>query len=204
MSERSELYRKLNAYAFAAYDWNLYLDTHPEDKDAIAMFHKMADKAKESQSIKESNKGIEELRKRYWLELLEQFATVSKQFQNVNPSTDHWLSGGSGVSGIPFTFAVTKKYASVEISINHGDKEINEKIFDLLYEKKDEIEKTFGEPLFWERLDEKKSCRISSRLEDVNIVNLDDWQKIKDFQCDAMPRLDKALRQLVQKVAKEV
>ena len=55
-----------------------------------------------------------------------------------------------------------------------------------------------------ERLDEKNSCRISSRLEDVNIVNLDDWQKIKDFQCDAMPRLDKALRQLVQKVAKEV
>lgn len=46
MSERAELYRKLNAYAFAAYDWNLYLDTHPEDKDAIAMFHKMADKAK--------------------------------------------------------------------------------------------------------------------------------------------------------------
>lgn len=173
-------------------------------KEAADYYIKMADKAKESQSIKESNKGIEELRKRYWLELLEQFATVSKQFQNVNPSTDHWLSGGSGVSGIPFTFAVTKKYASVEISINHGDKEINEKIFDLLYEKKDEIEKTFGEPLFWERLDEKKSCRISSRLEDVNIVNLDDWQKIKDFQCDAMPRLDKALRQLVQKVAKEV
>lgn len=45
MSERAALLKKLNAYAFAAYDWNLYLDTHPEDKDAIAMFHKMTDKA---------------------------------------------------------------------------------------------------------------------------------------------------------------
>lgn len=47
MSEREQLLKKLSAYAFAAYDWNLYLDTHPDDKDAIAMFRKMADKADE-------------------------------------------------------------------------------------------------------------------------------------------------------------
>lgn len=45
MSDRMMLLKKLNAYAFAAYDWNLYLDTHPQDKDAIVMFHKMAHKA---------------------------------------------------------------------------------------------------------------------------------------------------------------
>lgn len=173
-------------------------------KEAADYYIKMADKAKESQSVKESNKGIEELRKRYWIELLEQFAIVSKQFQNVNPSTDHWLSGGSGVSGIPFSFVITKKYVSVEISINRGEKEVNEKIFDLLYAKKDEIEKSFGASLVWERLDEKKSCKIGSRLEGVNIADIEDWQKIKDFQCDAMPRLDKALRSELLKAAKEV
>lgn len=47
MNEREELLNKLNAYAFAAYDWNLYLDTHPEDKEAIAMFHRMSEKARE-------------------------------------------------------------------------------------------------------------------------------------------------------------
>ena len=47
MNERTALLKKLNAYAFAAYDWNLYLDTHPDDKDAIAMFHKMVNKANE-------------------------------------------------------------------------------------------------------------------------------------------------------------
>lgn len=44
---RSELLKKLNAYAFAAYDWNLYLDTHPDEAQAIAMFKKMSDKANE-------------------------------------------------------------------------------------------------------------------------------------------------------------
>jgi len=50
MDERMELLKKYNAYAFAAYDWNLYLDTHPNDKDAIAMFKKMVERAKELRS----------------------------------------------------------------------------------------------------------------------------------------------------------
>ena len=45
MSERSRMLKKLAAYAFAAYDWNLYLDTHPEDAEGIAMFRKMTDRA---------------------------------------------------------------------------------------------------------------------------------------------------------------
>ena len=173
-------------------------------KEATDYYIKMADKAKEAQSVKDGSKGIEEKRKRYWVELLEQFSKESKQFQNVNPSTDHWLSGGSGVSGIPFTFVVTKTYASVEISINHGDKDTNERIFDLLYQKKDEIEKVYGGNLTWLKLKEKKLCRITDRLEEVSIEDMDDWQKMKDFQCDAMQRLDKALRSEILKAAKGV
>lgn len=171
-------------------------------KEAADYYVKMADKAKETQLGKDSSRTLVELRKRYWSELLDQFATKSKQFLNVNPGNDHWLSGGSGVSGIPFSFVVTKTYCNVEISINHGDKEVNERIFDFLYAKKEEIENVFGGELLWERLDEKKTCRISCRLDGVNILETDDWQKMKDFQCDAMPRLDKALRVELQKAAK--
>ena len=173
-------------------------------KESTDYFIKMADKAKESQNAKVSNKGIGELRKRYWTELLAQFADVSKQFQNVSPSTDQWISSGSGVSGIVFNFVVTTKYASVDIGISRGDQATNEKIFDSLYSRKDEIEKVFGDNLYWEKLREKISCRVSYRLEDVSIKNPDDWKKMKDFQCDAMPRFDKALRSAVQKAVKEV
>lgn len=47
MNEREALLKKLSAYAFAAYDWNLYLDTHPNDTQAIAMYRKAVDRAEE-------------------------------------------------------------------------------------------------------------------------------------------------------------
>ena len=47
MTEREKLLKKIMSYTFAAYDWNLYLDTHPTDKDAIAQYHRMLDKVKE-------------------------------------------------------------------------------------------------------------------------------------------------------------
>ena len=171
-------------------------------KEAEEYLIKMADKAKQVQDVKESNKGIEELRKKYWAELLKKYNGITKQFQNVNPSTDHWLSSGSGVTGIPFSFVVTKTYAGVEILINHGDKETNEKIFDALFQKKDEIESDYGEVVEWQRLDEKKSCRITAKLYNVDITNMNDWEKMIEFQCDAMQRLYKALHDRLGKAAK--
>lgn len=173
-------------------------------KEAAEYLIKMADKAKEAQAVKENSKGIEVLRKKYWTELLEKFNGVSKQFQNVNPSTDHWLSSGSGVSGIPFSFVITKNYVGVDLSINRGDKETNERIFDKLYSSKKELEKDFGHELKWEKLDEKKSCRVSYRMENVDITDCENWEKFKEFQCDAMVRFDKTMRQAVSKAVKEI
>jgi spore coat protein JB len=51
MNERDALMRKIQEYGFAAYDWNLYLDTHPCDKKAIAMYHNMAKKARECMNM---------------------------------------------------------------------------------------------------------------------------------------------------------
>lgn len=45
MNERTTLLKKVDAFAFAAFEWNLYLDTHPHDKDGIMMFHRMVEQA---------------------------------------------------------------------------------------------------------------------------------------------------------------
>ena len=37
-NDRAALLKKLGAYAFAAYDWNLYLDTHPDDERALELY----------------------------------------------------------------------------------------------------------------------------------------------------------------------
>lgn len=170
-------------------------------KEAEDYIIKMADKTREEKEVKETNRGIYELRKIFWAELLEKFNTVSSQFKNVSPSADHWLSGGSGVSGTPFSFVVTKSYAGVELLINKGTQEENMQIFDKLLIKREAIESVYGSPLTWERLDDKKSSRITVRLFDVDITNHDDWDKIKEFLCEAMVKFEKALREQLKKAA---
>ena len=47
MTEREKLLKRIMAYTFAAIEWNLYLNTHPYDKEGISLFKKMAEKVKE-------------------------------------------------------------------------------------------------------------------------------------------------------------
>jgi len=42
---REELMRQATEYGFAAFEWNLYLDTHPNDQLALTMHRQMADHA---------------------------------------------------------------------------------------------------------------------------------------------------------------
>ena len=39
-----DLMREIMEYCFAVYDVALYLDTHPDDQDALSMYHEFNDK----------------------------------------------------------------------------------------------------------------------------------------------------------------
>lgn len=43
INEQAELLTKVDAYCFAAHDLNLYLDTHPYDKDMINLFKELSE-----------------------------------------------------------------------------------------------------------------------------------------------------------------
>ena len=47
MNDRNALMKEIMAYSFAALEWNLYLDTHPNDRMGLEMFRRMSDKAEE-------------------------------------------------------------------------------------------------------------------------------------------------------------
>lgn len=165
---------------------------------------KMADKNRKEKEVKETNHNINELRRVFWTELLNKFNSVSQLYKNVNPGSDHWLSSGSGVGGCPFNFIVTKTYAGVEVSINKGTKEDNKKVFDKLHNNKESIESTYGSKLIWDRLDDKKTSRITDRLYDVDITNYDEWEKIEDFLCQAMVKFEKAIKEPLRKASHNI
>lgn len=170
-------------------------------KEAEEFIIKMADKTRQVKENKQQNQETFQIRREFWQELLATFNQQSSQFKNVNPNTDHWLSTGSGVSGAPFSFVITRNYASVETLINVGHKSKNKRIFDYLYENKEKIESKFGAPLEWQRLDNKKSSRITYQLKDVNYFNRDQWDKIIDFLCKTMITFEKALQESLKKAA---
>lgn len=87
--------------------------------------------------------------------------TNAKQAQ---PQSWHAFSSGlPGVGGgrIHYGTSFAKSgLARVEVYLDM-DRDTNKAIFDNLFEKKEEIEREFGSPLSWERLDDKKASRIA-------------------------------------------
>ena len=131
----------------------------------------------------------------FWESLLEKSNKKTSLHASISPVTVSWISAGSGVRGLAFTYTVTSKYGRPEIYIDRGKESENEnkKIFDRLHAKRAEIEKDFGGELSWERLDDRRACRIGKKFDYAGLDDLDKRDKLQDDMIDAMIRLEKAL-----------
>jgi hypothetical protein len=138
----------------------------------------------------------------FWTGLLERSKDRTKLFSNVSPGRYQWIGTGAGKSGVSFNYGILYDWGSAEMYIDHdhdtGKK--NKAIFDALYSQRAEIEAEFGEPLEWERLDDKRACRIRKRFTDGGLAKPETWPGLQDAMTGAMMRLDKALRPRLAKV----
>ncbi|EFK4015933.1 DUF4268 domain-containing protein [Escherichia coli] len=141
----------------------------------------MAQKEAEKQSTSGGVKAILMIRKAFWTKTLERLKTSScTLYNNISPSTDHWISTGSGISAVSWNLIFSKKESRVELWIAKSSAESNTFAFNWLYEHKEAIENTFGQALKWEPLPGKKSCRISfatpaTSLDESNWPAMIDW-----------------------------
>jgi len=117
-----------------------------------------------------------------------------------SPGKESWIGGGSGRSGMSFNYVIRKDDdANVELYIDTGDLDENKAIFDSLLKRKAEIEKAFGGPLEWQRLDERRASRIRCTLHHGGLsVGEASWPKIQEPMIDAMRRLVEALKPFVK------
>lgn len=141
----------------------------------------MAQKEAEEQSTSGELKTRHYLRKAFWTKALERLkASSCTLYNNISPSTDHWISAGSGISAVSWNLIFSKKESRVELWIAKSSAESNTFAFNWLYEHKEVIENTFGQALKWEPLPGKKSCRISfatpaASLDESNWPAMIDW-----------------------------
>ncbi len=143
------------------------------------------------------------IREHFWSQLLDLAKKRTKLHANISPAQHEWLGTSAGKPGLYFNYVLRKNEAQVELYIDRGkegEKE-NKEIFDTLSNHKDEIEKAFGEPLEWQRLEGKRACRIRKIILIGGYRDKEEtWPKIHEAMVDAMVRLEKSLMPYINKL----
>jgi len=169
-------------------------------KEAEDFIISMAQKNRDNIEKQEELKTRHKVRRDFWIKMLPQVNTTCSLFQNVNPSKDHWLSAGSGMSGVGYTCIVTKAYVRIELTISGRPQEENKLIFDKLFSKKDKIETTYGNGLVWERMEDKRMSRVKIEKQGVSIFNSEDWGNMIDFLKVELPKFEQAFKKPLQEI----
>jgi hypothetical protein len=115
---------------------------------------------------------------------------------NTSPR-DYWCSFGIGRTGFMLSVTATfrDRRLGVEIYINHRAAKT---AFDLLAADRDAIEQEFGGPLDWQRLDDKKACRVAVFRTDMD-PNIE-AQRPSQYQwfLDQMERFSRVFRDRIR------
>ncbi len=174
-------------------------------KEAEDYIISMANKQQEEIIQKKSQTKRQTVNKSFWNKLLPIINSKTDLFSNINATKDNRLSAGSGIARVAYTFVANSKYAKVELYAGgRNSLEENQKIFNAIYQYKDEIENSFWKKLVWEALVWKKGCRISYSLENVDITNIENWNTIIEFLSTNMTKLYKSINPVIKKVKKEI
>lgn len=160
----------------------------------------ISEKKKEQRTAEKSQLHRHQIRMEFWTKTLEAMENAHiERFAMVSPSRNHWLSCGSGRSGVIFSLIFSKKEVCVEVYLNNSEATTNKTIFEKLYENREVIEAQFGEKLEWQRLDTKKACRVKFS-HPVDGYNEENWDSMIEWLVKYFPKLENAFRPEIQKI----
>lgn len=113
-----------------------------------------------------------------------------KPFNKHKPSTDHWYTVAVGSSQCHISIELVNKEHKIRVGLIIND---NKEMFDDMYEHKAEIEASIGEPLNWDRLDNKKASGISLIIKGLNFKKQDNYPELMNAAIDKVISLKNAL-----------
>jgi hypothetical protein len=188
------------------HDSQLYLDIEQiiPIQDIGDYVINMAEKVQEDIVVQEVEKERHKLRFDFWTQYLKVVQEKCDYYDNISPSKSNWIGTGSGISGVAFNSVISNYYARVEIYLSRNQKEENKQIFDELFKEKNTIEKEFGNSLVWERLDNKKACRIKYEMSNSDYFNHDDCNKMIEFMAENLPKLINTFSMRLKKIGQKV
>jgi len=133
------------------------------------------------------------LRRAFWQSLLERSSGRTDLFSNVSPSQDSSIITGSGTSEVHYRYIVRRHASAIQLRLDSDDKAVNEARFDWLYERRQQIEHSFGAPLQWRRCDDQKKSDLMLNFDGGYRDDPEQWLAIQDRMIEAMVRLERAV-----------
>lgn len=157
------------------------------------------------QKGRQERTGRHAFRQKFWELLLARAGERTQLHANTSPGDYGYISAGCGIRGLGFNYSIRQEEGMAELYIDRGDEEINKRVFDFLCSNKKDIEAVFGAELEWLRLDERRACRIVSRIS-IGGYRSDEgqWPAIQDAMIDSMVRLERALKPYLGRVHTEI
>jgi len=141
-------------------------------KEAEDYMVKVVEKERESNA-----KNIRQIKRlEFWNRITQQLNNVHNI--EITPSDRPYVSTSFGVPGAKIALVATKSYVRVEIYF--GSQNAKEQ-FDLLKQQQSQLEAVFGQPIEFERLDDKQASRIKIQHEGFSIYDADDYDKMNEF-----------------------
>ena len=142
-----------------------------------------------------------DLRKKYWEGVVALSKETSGRHANTKPGSYHWIGAGSGIGGLGLNLVVTQQAANAELYIDRGEHDENKSIFDQLYANRAQIEAAVPFVLEWERLDNRRACRIKTVIPDAGYRTPEEkWPQAQRELVGRIAALEKALRPFLDKL----
>ena len=176
-------------------------DSHP-----APLLTKIVGPDESTRQVGASKKELSEraqLRRKFWTGLLTRAKQETSLHSARSPTTENWISGGSGLSGLEFTYVIYPHGGRAELYIDRGSAQDNDRIFRYLIAERTEIERAVGSSLEWEPLESRRACRVSRRVEQGGYEDPEHgWPDAQKALVAAMVSLEKGFRPYIEKVRK--
>lgn len=141
-----------------------------------------------------------DLRFQFWEELIERSKEKKGLHAHIKPRSYSWIGASSGFRGLSWNLAVKKDATQVELYIDRGNQDENKAIFDQLAAHQGEIDAISPIELVWQRLDDRRACRIKSVIQGGFRSPRGNWPKIQTEMVEKVSQLQSILQPFLQKV----
>lgn len=140
--------------------------------------------------------GQQERRRRFLNELWQTGLKITRLHENQRAAMQYSSVSLPLRPGISLSYIIHKADSRVELHLQRGER--SENLFNYLQSHRAEVELAYGRPLHWRERRERKILRVQEIIEGGFLTPEESWPSIHEKLVDAMIRLDKAIRPLLQ------